>query len=150
MAHKRKGEMGTQFAALPWRGTPDGMQVLLLTSRGTGRWVIPKGWPIRGLSAAEVAAREAYEEAGLVGRVTRPRPIGVFHYAKALETRSMVCEVQVFLFEVERQLEMWPEIAERQTAWFAADAAAALVDENELAAIIRGLPETPQALQSMH
>ena len=65
------------FGALPWRiGARGTREVMLLTSRETHRWVIPKGWPMKGRKPAEVASQEAYEEAGLVGRVVGKRPLG--------------------------------------------------------------------------
>ena len=134
---KRKYQDATQFAALPCRVTGDGSrQVMLLTSRGTGRWIIPKGWPIKGLKPREVAAREAYEEAGLIGRVARKKPVGTFHYAKQLDTDPLLCEVHVFLMWVDTQLADWPERAERQTQWFDVADAAGRVDEGGLAEII--------------
>jgi 8-oxo-dGTP pyrophosphatase MutT (NUDIX family) len=57
---------------------------MLLTSRGTHRWVIPKGWPMKGRKPAEVASQEAYEEAGLIGQIVGKRPLGSFHYEKRL------------------------------------------------------------------
>src|SRR5262245_20966091 len=98
-----------QFAALPWRIDDSGRrQVLLLTSRETHRWVIPKGWPIKGRKPAEVAAQEAYEEAGLIGVLIGKRPIGNYFYEKRLRSGAVLCEVEVFLFRVERQLDDWP------------------------------------------
>src|SRR5438105_4835303 len=77
---EKKFQDATQFAALPWRiGEAGTRQVMLLTSRETRRWVVPKGWPMKGRKAAEVASREAFEEAGLVGQVVGKRPIGIFH-----------------------------------------------------------------------
>ena len=134
---KRKYQNATQFAALPCRMAEDGSrQIMLLTSRGTGRWIIPKGWPIKGLKPHEVAAREAYEEAGLVGKVTCKNPVGSFHYAKQTENDALLCEVQVFLLRVDKQLDDWPEKAQRQTQWFSVSEAAGLVDEGGLAQII--------------
>ena len=109
---------------------------MLLTSRGTGRWIIPKGWPIKGLKPRAVAAREAYEEAGLRGRVPSKKPVGTFHYAKQIDADPLLCEVHVFLMWVEEQLDDWPEKAERQTQWFGAPEAAMLVDEGGLSEII--------------
>jgi 8-oxo-dGTP pyrophosphatase MutT (NUDIX family) len=81
--HKIRDHM--QYAALPFRVGADGRpQVLLLTSRETKRWVIPKGWPMHGKKPREVAAQEAFEEAGLVGTLIGKRPVGSFHYAKEL------------------------------------------------------------------
>ena len=98
---KRKTRDSTQFAALPCRIMADGSrQVMLVTSRETRRWVIPKGWPMKGLKPPKVAAREAYEEAGLVGRIIGKRPIGVFYYQKRLPKDRLLCEVWVFLLWV--------------------------------------------------
>jgi 8-oxo-dGTP pyrophosphatase MutT (NUDIX family) len=91
----------TQFAALPWRLSESGTrQVMLLTSRETRRWVIPKGWPMKKRKPAEVASQEAYEEAGLIGHIVDKRPVGTFHYAKRLAKREVLCRVRVFLFLV--------------------------------------------------
>jgi 8-oxo-dGTP pyrophosphatase MutT (NUDIX family) len=128
----------TQFAALPFRiGTTGQPEIMLLTSRDTGRWVIPKGWPIKGLKAREVAEREAYEEAGLVGSISSKRPVGIYHYEKQLGEGGLLCEVRVFLFRVEQQLDDWPEKGQRETRWLDPAEAAALVDEGGLAEIVR-------------
>src|SRR5215472_4636182 len=94
-----------QFAALPFRIAADGrLRVMLITSRETHRWVIPKGWPMHGRKPRDVAAREAFEEAGVVGRVIGKKPVGRYHYSKQLPSHdSVLCEVQVFLLLVERQ-----------------------------------------------
>ena len=133
--HKLDGAL--QFAALPWRiGKSGTREILLLTSRETHRWVIPKGWPMKGRKPAEVASQEAYEEAGLIGQVVGNRPLGNFHYEKRLAKKAILCEVRVFLFRVERQLDEWPEKSERETKWVDAKEAAALVEEGALAEII--------------
>jgi 8-oxo-dGTP pyrophosphatase MutT (NUDIX family) len=133
--HKFDGTL--QFAALPWRiGDGGTRQIMLLTSRETHRWVIPKGWPMKGRKPAEVASQEAYEEAGLIGQVVGKRPLGNFHYEKRLAKRAIICEVRVFLFRVERQLDNWPEKGERESKWVDAKEAAALVEEGGLAEII--------------
>src|ERR1700716_2656406 len=105
----RKRARQVQYAALPFRRQPDAsIEIMLITSRDTGRWLIPKGWPEPGLSAAEAAARGAREEGGLVGRVG-DRSIGSYHYDKRLPDGSSVhCSVEVFAFEVEQQLKSWP------------------------------------------
>jgi 8-oxo-dGTP pyrophosphatase MutT (NUDIX family) len=134
---KYKLEHARQFGALPWRiGERNTREVMLLTSRETRRWVIPKGWPMKGRKPAEVARQEAYEEAGLIGQITNKRPLGSYHYEKRLAKKAILCEVRVFLFRVERQLDDWPEKNERETRWFDADDAAALVEEGGLAEII--------------
>jgi 8-oxo-dGTP pyrophosphatase MutT (NUDIX family) len=108
-----------------------------MTSRETRRWVIPKGWPMKGLRPPKVAAREAYEEAGLVGRIIGKRPVGVFHYEKLLPKDRLLCEVWVFLMRVDHQLDDWPEKGQRETGWFDPAEAAELVDEGGLAEIMR-------------
>jgi 8-oxo-dGTP pyrophosphatase MutT (NUDIX family) len=144
-------EKGTrvQYAALPyrWRASA-GIEVMLITSRDTGRWVIPKGWQKAGLEAPDCAACEAREEGGLVGRIDE-RPIGHYRYKKRLpDGTSVTCSVEVFPLEVERQLKSWPERKERDTQWFALREAAAAVDEPQLAAMIRGLPKRLTRVQA--
>jgi 8-oxo-dGTP pyrophosphatase MutT (NUDIX family) len=135
MAKHRFGDI--QFAALPWRiGDGGRRQIMLLTSRETRRWVIPKGWPMKGHKPAEVARQEAYEEAGLIGHIVGKRPLGNFHYQKQLAKNVRLCQVRVFSFRVEAQLEEWPEKQHRETEWFDAIEAATLVDEVGLAGII--------------
>ena len=119
------------------------MQVLLLTSRGTGRWVIPKGWPMRRLSPTAAAVQEAYEEAGLEGTIEGEGPIGLYHYDKQLGCDVVRIEVGVFLMRVSQQLATWPEQAERETRWCDPDEAALMVAEPELAALLRGLRDGP-------
>ncbi len=132
--HKSRG---IQFAVLPWRLNAGGVrEVMLLTSRETQRWVIPKGWPMKGRKPAEAARQEAYEEAGLVGHIVGKRPIGNFHYSKQLAKGEVLCEVRVFLFRVEKQLDEWPEKGQRETKWFDADEAAGIVEEGGHAEII--------------
>jgi 8-oxo-dGTP pyrophosphatase MutT (NUDIX family) len=135
MAKHRPGDI--QFAALPWRiGEGGRRQIMLLTSRETRRWVIPKGWPIKGRKPAEVASQEAFEEAGLIGQIVGKRPLGSFHYQKQLAKTERLCQVRVFSFRVERQLDDWPEKEHRETAWFNTAEAAALVGEVGLSGII--------------
>ncbi len=136
-----------QYAALPVRYDESGQaQVLLLTSRGTGRWIIPKGWPMPKLSPAAAAAREAYEEAGVAGTIKTETPIGSYRYDKWRERglRTEV-EVDVFLLVVTRQFDSWPEQSERRTRWCDPQEAAGLVDEPELAALLLGAHATAAA-----
>jgi 8-oxo-dGTP pyrophosphatase MutT (NUDIX family) len=136
---KSKTRDQIQFAALPFHYGEDGLpRVMLLTSRETKRWVIPKGWPMRGRKPREVAAQEAFEEAGLIGTIVGNRPIGSYHYTKQISAHDHVlCEVSVFLFLVARQLDDWPEKAQRETRWFDPSDAYDLVDEGGLAEILR-------------
>ena len=132
-----------QCAALPCRVRDGELQVLLITSRGSGRWVIPKGWAEGKVAPHLLAAREAYEEAGLVGRMEE-RPIGSYHYAKRLKSgRVAFCSVAVYRLEVERELDDWPERGEREKRWMPPAQAARLVAEADLAAILHGLAPAP-------
>ncbi len=130
-----------QFAALPYRRLSEQtLEVMLITSRDTGRWVIPKGWAAEREAAWDCAAREAREEAGLVGPIQK-RPIGSYHYKKLLGDGLPVwCTVEVFALEVAGRLESWPEQGERAGRWFTLDDAANAVDEPELGTLIRDLP----------
>jgi 8-oxo-dGTP pyrophosphatase MutT (NUDIX family) len=127
-----------QYGALPFSITEKGeIRVLLVTTRRRHDWIIPKGWPIQELTPAATAAREAYEEAGLVGTIAGDEPFGWFHYVKRKNTRrSVTFEVSVFLFAVERQLRKWPEKSERETKWFAPEDAATLVAQTGLADLL--------------
>jgi 8-oxo-dGTP pyrophosphatase MutT (NUDIX family) len=127
-----------QYGVLPYRIVPEqGVQILLLTSRGTQRWVIPKGWPIVGCKPREVAAIEAREEAGIEGTLSR-KPIGSYVYAKVMDTDEVrLCECVVYLMRVTQEGSTWPEQSERRRAWFTQAQAADLVDEGSLALIIR-------------
>jgi 8-oxo-dGTP pyrophosphatase MutT (NUDIX family) len=126
----------TQYAALPYRASSKGMEVMLLTSRETGRWVIPKGWPMIGRKPHQVAAIEARQEAGVTGVIGK-HPIGAYHYTKQLtDGEERLCEVVVFPLRVVLETVRWREMAERQRVWFPKDVAAALVNEGGLALII--------------
>ena len=128
-----------QVAALPIAVGDDGIvRVLLLTSRESKRWVIPKGWLMKGLKPHEAAAREAVEEAGLSGKISK-KPIGRYTYFKRREAHFDVCEVDVFLLRVEKQAKTWRERGQRQTKWFTLDEAPELVEEVGLVAILNAL-----------
>ncbi len=125
-----------QCAALPYR-LAGGLMVLLQTSRDTGRWVLPKGWPTKGEKPYSAAKREALEEAGVVGPVGK-RSIGTFHYPKRLaDGGTVTCEVHVYPLAVESQRKRWPERGERTQQWFTPDEAAHVVQEPELGALLR-------------
>ncbi|MEH6719473.1 MAG: NUDIX hydrolase [Aurantimonas endophytica] len=125
-----------QFAALPFRAGADGVEVLLVTSRDTGRWVIPKGWPMKNRRPHRAAAIEAYEEAGVVGKADKTS-LGTFDYEKRTETGGIACRVTVFPLPVSHLLDEWPESAERRRCWHTAAEASELVEEPELQAILR-------------
>ena len=128
-----------QFAALPWRRQADGsVKVLLITSRETRRWVIPKGWPMIGRTPCEAAAQEAYEEAGLVGEA-EGRPIGAYTYDKRLRDGTVrPVTVQVFALEVMVERLSFPEQGQREKLWTDPATAAQLVDEPELKTLLAG------------
>lgn len=135
------GEIRAQIAAMPIRRQDDGStEILLVTSRTTRRWIVPKGWPIKGLTAPEAAAREAFEEAGVVGRIVS-EPAGRYTYWKRMSDHFTLCEVTLYLLEVERQLDSWAEQGQRVSQWFKLEDAADLVDEPELATSIRNLTD---------
>ena len=137
---KGQAAVRLQVAALCHRpaGTA-GIELLLLTSRDTGRWVLPKGWPIPGLSPSESAAREAWEEAGVLGRAGSA-PLGHFHYLKRTgKGPDIPCRVDLYPLAVSGLAEDFPERAERRRAWFAPAEAAGLVEEAELAALLMRL-----------
>ncbi len=129
-----------QIAALPVMRAEDGtLRILLVTSRETRRWIIPKGWPMKKLPDHEAASKEAREEAGVVGTVGR-EPVGVYLYWKRRVAHFDLCRVSVYLLAVERQLKKWREKGQRESAWFSVDQAANLVDEPGLSDLIRRLP----------
>ena len=111
---------------------------MLVTSRGTGRWVIPKGWPKRGRAPHVTAAREAMEEGGILGTIYQT-PLGTFRYEKRHDAFSLPCEVTVFALDVAEQMSEWPERRERRTRWFEVCDAATAVQEPELAALMLNL-----------
>ena len=135
-----------QVAALPWRRTGAGaVEVLMITSRETRRWVIPKGGRMVGKTDAEAAAVEAYEEAGVQG-VLQHDPIGHFRYAKRLRTGDdRPCVVAVYPLEVLIQLGGFPEQGQRDLRWMAPDVAADSVHEADLAELIRAFEPVADA-----
>lgn len=141
---KRSGPSETrQVAALPWRLEDGQRRILMITSRETRRWVVPKGGRMAGKTDAEAAAQEALEEAGVKGQVD-PRSIGVFRYAKRLKNDTeRRCVVSVFPLEVLIQLGAWPEAHQRDRRWMTPAEAADAVDEPDLAALIRGFAAMP-------
>ncbi|APE42612.1 NUDIX hydrolase [Sulfitobacter alexandrii] len=129
-----------QVAALCYRDTPAGKRVLLITSRDTGRWIVPKGWPIDGLDGPGAALQEAWEEAGVREADIESAPVGFYDYDKGLsEGLTMPVEAQVYLTRVKDLREEYPEADQRKRAWFSPEEAAALVEEPDLQAILRAL-----------
>jgi 8-oxo-dGTP pyrophosphatase MutT (NUDIX family) len=119
-----------QVGALCWRRQPV-LEVLLVTSLRTQRWIIPKGWPHKGLDMARSAATEAREEAGVFGDVAA-KPFGHYRYMKKKAVRTLPCVVQVFPLLVKGRSINWPEKGLRTLRWFPAGQAAMRVQEPEL------------------
>ncbi|HIJ38835.1 MAG TPA: NUDIX hydrolase [Rhodospirillaceae bacterium] len=137
---KRKRKLFQQYAALPWTLREGVLLVMLLTSRETRRWIIPKGWPIKNLAPCDVAAKEAFEEGGLLGEIVRD-PIAQFHYSKRMEgNKRRRCLVDVFPLAVKQELDAWPEQNERSRAWMTPEEAADRVAESGLVKLLRKLP----------
>lgn len=129
-----------QVAALCCRAGDDGTEVLMITSRDTGRWVVPKGWLMAGRDAAEAAREEAWEEAGVQEARVIPEPIGVYHYEKQLDDGyTAPVQVQVFRLEVETLADIYPEARERARLWLSPEVAATRVEEPELKELLRQL-----------
>ncbi len=129
-----------QVAALCHRGAGTEIEVLLVTSRGTGRWIIPKGWPIRGLDSPQSALREAWEEGGVSGTAANSDLIGSYSYDKIMPAGLAVpVETLVYSVAVEQTATRFPEAHQRRRKWMTPYAAADLVNEAELKAILRDL-----------
>ncbi len=130
-----------QYAALPYRAQEE-LEFLLITSRETSRWVLPKGWPMKGKKPHVCAAREALEEAGVKGKIGKSA-IGCYRYVKRLPKDGAIpCSVDVYPLMVERQLKRWAEQGQRSLGWFSATDAASLVDEGELGSLIEAFAAT--------
>ncbi|MBB4566881.1 NUDIX hydrolase [Rhizobium leucaenae] len=138
------GEMVEQFGAICSRTGADGaIEVLLITTRETHRWTIPKGWPIKGLKPNEVAEREAWEEAGVKGKAKK-KPFGYYTYLKVLDAENATPSmVEVHLLEVEKVCSKFPERKQRTTEWLSPLEAALRVQEPELKGLLARLIESP-------
>lgn len=137
-----------QVAALCWRMHKRRVQVLLVTSRDTGRWVLPKGWPMQGLGLEGAAAREAWEEAGVEGKVSAV-PLGAFHYDKVLRNlETLPCAVSVFPLRVESLKSRFPERHQRRRKWMSAEEAAGAVAEADLREMLLQLDRAPEVLSA--
>ena len=134
--------MARQVAALPLRWDDRGrLRILMVTSRDSGRWVMPKGWTMDGKTPWRAAEIEAREEAGAIGRISST-PIGTYVYDKRLKGGARVpCLVTLFPLLVSRLEQRWKEAAQRRRRWFSVDAAARAVNEAELARILADLGE---------
>ncbi|ESZ24503.1 MULTISPECIES: NUDIX hydrolase [unclassified Mesorhizobium] len=142
----KKGERIRQVAAVPFRLIARGdIEVMLVTSRTTRRFIVPKGWPMKGKSGRKAATIEAQEEAGVLGK-TLKQPAGTYSYWKRLANRFVRVDVIVYLLEVTEELADWQEAKRRQRAWLAPADAAMLIDEPDLSTLVKTL-KLPQPMQ---
>ena len=132
-----------QVAALCHRQHEGRTEILLITSRDTGRWVLPKGWPIKGYDAPGSAAVEAWEEAGVKPLRVGETPVGTYQYGKRLRGGVPVpCDTKVFPIEVESLADDFPQKAQRQRKWVTPEEAARMVEEPSLRKLLADLPAT--------
>lgn len=132
-----KTDLRTQFAALCYRITKDKPEILLITSRRTHRWIIPKGWPADGKTPGEAAMTEAWEEAGVRGKVF-DHCLGLYSYSKPIgPDQGLPCVAMVYPVRVKSLAEKYPECGQRRRKWFSPKKAAQRVSEPELAHIIK-------------
>lgn len=129
-----------QVAALCLRPSDRGHEVLLITSLDTGRWIVPKGWPIMGKSGPETALYEAWEEAGVARAEVAQEPVGIFGYGKRRKNGTVEpVETYVYRLDVEEQTDEFPEAGQRTLRWVAPQEAANMVQEPQLQDLLRQL-----------
>ena len=138
MTRGKDVDLPIQTGVLPWRLADNKrIEVLLVTSRRSGRWTIPKGWPMADRTLAEAASQEAFEEAGVMGTVD-PKPIGSFRHVKQkLVSGDFEVNIVVHPMWVDREFPKWPELGQRKRRWFSLKDAAKRVDSPELSDLIR-------------
>jgi len=128
-----------QIGALPLRWDRGKLRILLVTSRGTKRWVVPKGWEMKGVKPWRAAEIEALEEAGIVGKI-RKKPVGRYRYRKAMPRGNAIrCQVTLYPLLVTAQKNRWKEASQRKRQWFSLKKAAKRVQEADLADLLRDL-----------
>ena len=144
----KRGEMIRQVAAIPFRLSEHGdIEVMLVTSRATRRFIVPKGWPMKGKSGRKAAMIEAQEEAGVVGNIVK-EPAGAYSYWKRLSNRFVRVDVIVYLLAVTQELANWQEAKSRQRAWLPSADAALLIDEPDLSTLLKTLKVPAPATQA--
>lgn len=130
-----KTDVRTQFAALCYRIRKDKVEVCIITTRRTKRWILPKGWPMHKQTPAQAAATEAWEEAGLTGKAY-DRCLGVYTYKKDIGSDILPVVTLVYPVKVTAVHNDWPEAHQRRRKWVSLSKAAAKVKEPELKRII--------------
>ncbi|WP_371225948.1 NUDIX hydrolase [Roseovarius sp. 2305UL8-3] len=132
-----KRDVRTQFSALCYRMVRGRPEILLITSRRSGRWILPKGWPMDGKTPSESAMIEAWEEAGVIGKVS-PKCLGLYSYHKEISPEEdLPCVAMVYPIRVKSLASKYPEAGERKRKWLRPKQAAERVAEPELAHILR-------------
>jgi 8-oxo-dGTP pyrophosphatase MutT (NUDIX family) len=133
----KKGKPIRQVAAVPFRLDAEGkVEVLLITSGTTKRFIVPKGWPMKGKSGREAATTEAREEAGVLGNVLK-KPLGAYSYWKRLSNHFVKVTVKVYLLSVTEVLADWKESSQRERAWLSPADASKLIDDPQLAVLVQ-------------
>lgn len=136
MTFSRYCRLVMQSAAIPYRRTAAGIEVLLITSKTRRRWVLPKGKIAKGMLAHNSAAKEAMEEAGVIGAV-ETAPVAEYVQSKAIEGTPERITVRAFALAVESEIQRWPEDHQRKRRWLPLKAAIKLVDDAELRAVLK-------------
>jgi 8-oxo-dGTP pyrophosphatase MutT (NUDIX family) len=140
---KAKPAVRLQYAALPYRFNEAGtLEILLVTTRQSKRWILPKGWPIKGLRPPRSAAREAFEEAGVTGKIGA-KSVGSFTYDKMLDEQGIAvqCEIKVYPLLVKKRSAEWPEVGQRLSQWAELEKALSLIEESGIKAIVTAFAE---------
>jgi 8-oxo-dGTP pyrophosphatase MutT (NUDIX family) len=130
-----KTDVRTQFAALCYRVRKNKVEVCIITTRRTKRWILPKGWPMHKQTPAQAAATEAWEEAGLTGKAY-DRCLGVYTYQKTIGTEVLPVITLVYPVKITAVHSDWPEAHQRRRKWVSLSKAASKVKEPELKRII--------------
>lgn len=125
-----------QSGIIPFRRQGDHIEILLITNKKKDKWGIPKGLVEERLSASESAQKEAFEEAGIYGKIYKPS-LGKYSIRKW----DGKCRIKVFAMEVTQILDRWPEDILRRRQWYSVEEAAGMVKNNKLKTMIQGLPE---------
>ena len=141
------GQILHQAGVIAYRILDGKVRVLLMTSRDTGRWIIPKG-NVHGRSTpSKTAEKEAYEEAGVRGTITSSIPLGIYSYFKKLESGEVrAATVEVYLLRIKERLKKWPEKGERKLSWVTTKKAVGLVEEPGVVPLLRRLMEFEDTL----